>query len=51
MKKLLRRVWDAGGSFLKRAGTVILASIWGCHYMSAIDATAYFNQWHVHPES
>ena len=29
----------------------ILASIRGCRYISAIDATAYFNQWRVHPES
>ena len=29
----------------------IMASIRGCRYISAIDATAYFNQWRVHPES
>ena len=29
----------------------ILASIHGCHYISMIDATSYFHQWQVHPES
>ena len=29
----------------------ILASICGCHYISMIDATLYFHQWQVHPES
>jgi hypothetical protein len=29
----------------------ILASIRGCQYISAIDATVYFHQWRVHPES